>query len=57
VARKFIPKEICDRIDKRGFAAPVNKWFEWDKNGKYNRSAYKNMVLEDWKKIYRVKNV
>jgi asparagine synthase (glutamine-hydrolysing) len=55
VARKFIPKEICDRVDKRGFAAPVNKWFEWDKNGKYNRSAYRNMVLEDWKKVYGIK--
>lgn len=57
VARKFIPKEICDRTDKRGFAAPVNKWFEWDKNGKYNRSAYKNMVLNDWEKIYKVSHV
>ena len=55
VARKFIPKEICDRIDKRGFSAPVNKWFEWDKKGKYNRDAYKNMVLDDWKKAYGVK--
>ncbi|MDD3465775.1 MAG: asparagine synthase (glutamine-hydrolyzing) [Campylobacterales bacterium] len=57
VARKFIPKEICDRIDKRGFSAPVNKWFEWDKKGKYNRDAYKNMVLDDWKKVYGVKGV
>jgi len=55
VSKKFIPNEISNRIDKRGFAAPVNKWFEWDKVGKYNRSAYKNMVLEDWKKVYKVK--
>lgn len=56
VARKFIPKEICDRVDKRGFSAPVNKWFEWGKKGKYNRDAYKNMVLSDWKKVYGVKD-
>jgi asparagine synthase (glutamine-hydrolysing) len=55
VAKKFIPAEIVSRIDKRGFSAPVNKWFEWDKNGKYNRTAYKNLVLEDWKKVFLVK--
>lgn len=57
VSKKFIPNEISNRIDKRGFSAPVNKWFEWDKSGKYNRSAYKNMVYEDWKKVYKVKDV
>ena len=55
VAKKFIPKEIVGRIDKRGFSAPVNRWFEWDKNGKYNRTAYKNLVFEDWKKAFMVK--
>ena len=55
VSKKFIPNEISNRIDKRGFSAPINKWFEFDKNGKYNRSAYKNMVFGDWKKVYRVK--
>ncbi|MCX6077356.1 MAG: asparagine synthase (glutamine-hydrolyzing) [Campylobacterales bacterium] len=55
VSKKFIPNEISNRIDKRGFAAPINKWYEWDKNGKYNRSAYKNMVFEDWKKSFGVK--
>jgi asparagine synthase (glutamine-hydrolysing) len=54
VSKKFIPNEISNRIDKRGFSAPINKWFEWDKKGKYNRSAYKNMVLEDWKKVYGI---
>lgn len=57
VAKKFIPKEIAERIDKRGFSAPVNKWFEWDKTGKYNRSAYKNMVFDDWKKVYNIKDL
>jgi len=54
VSKKFIPLEIAERTDKRGFSAPVNKWFEWDKQGKYNRSAYKNMVFDDWKKSYGV---
>ena len=57
VSKKFIPNEISNRIDKRGFAAPINKWYQWDKNGKYNRSAYKNMVLNDWKKVFKVDNV
>jgi asparagine synthase (glutamine-hydrolysing) len=55
VAKKFIPKEIVQRIDKRGFSAPVNKWFEWDKAGKYDRSIYKKMVYDDWKKVFEVK--
>lgn len=55
VSKKFIPNEISNRLDKRGFAAPINKWYEWDKNGKYNRSAYKNMVFEDWKRSFGVK--
>ena len=54
VARKFIPTEIVDRVDKRGFSAPVNRWFNWTKNGKYNRSAYRNFVLDDWKKVMGV---
>lgn len=54
VSKKFIPNEISNRIDKRGFSAPVNKWFEWDRNGKYNRSAYKNMVFDDWKKVFGI---
>jgi len=57
VSKKFIPNEISNRIDKRGFAAPVNKWYQWDKDGKYNRSAYKNMVFNDWKKVFRIDNV
>lgn len=52
VARKFIPTAIVDRIDKRGFSAPVNRWFEWDKKGKYDRSSYKRIALEDWKAVF-----
>jgi asparagine synthase (glutamine-hydrolysing) len=52
VARKFIPTAIVDRIDKRGFSAPVNRWFEWDKKGKYDRSSYKKIALEDWKSVF-----
>jgi asparagine synthase (glutamine-hydrolysing) len=55
IARKFIPHEIADRIDKRGFSAPVNIWFGWDQNGKYNRSAYREMVYNDWKEVFGLK--
>jgi asparagine synthase (glutamine-hydrolysing) len=54
VAKKFIPKQIVERIDKRGFSAPVNRWFDWDKDGKYNRTAYRNLVFQDWKKVFGV---
>jgi len=57
VSKKFIPLEIANRIDKRGFSAPINRWFEFDKNGRYNRSAYKNMVFNDWTKSFGVRNV
>ena len=50
VAKRFVPKKIYERVDKRGFSAPLNKWFGWDKigNGKYQRETYKNIVYEDW---------
>ncbi|UCC95070.1 MAG: asparagine synthase (glutamine-hydrolyzing) [Candidatus Omnitrophota bacterium] len=54
IARKFIPKEIVNRVDKRGFSAPLNRWFGWEQDGKYNRSAYKHLVYEDWKKVFKV---
>jgi len=57
VSKKFIPLEIANRIDKRGFSAPINRWFEFDKNGRYNRSAYKNMVFNDWTKSFGIRNV
>jgi len=55
VSKKFIPKEIANRTDKRGFSAPINRWFKWDKKGKYNRSIYKNMAFEDWIKVFNIK--
>lgn len=51
VASKFIPREIVDRIDKRGFSAPLNIWFGWDKLGKYNRSMYKESVFHDFETL------
>ncbi len=54
IARKFIPGPIVERLDKRGFSAPVNRWFEWDRNGKYDRTAYRKMVFNDWKKAFKV---
>ena len=52
VAAKFIPKEIVDRVDKRGFSAPINRWFgKFDKN-QYDRNFYKNLVFKEWKKTF-----
>lgn len=55
VARKFIPAEIVDRVDKRGFSAPINRWFGWGKNGMYDRSNFKEQIFQDWKKVFNVK--
>ncbi|MFQ5673523.1 MAG: asparagine synthase (glutamine-hydrolyzing) [Nitrospinales bacterium] len=55
IAEKFIPAEIVKRVDKRGFSAPLNRWFGWDKHGKYDRRIYRKMVFEDWKKTFKVK--
>lgn len=54
VSKRFVPKKIYERIDKRGFSAPLNKWFGWDKlgSGKYQRETYKNIVYNDWEKIF-----
>jgi len=49
IAEKFVPVEIAQRIDKRGFSAPINIWYGWDKAGQYNRSIYRDMVYQDWK--------
>jgi asparagine synthase (glutamine-hydrolysing) len=56
VARRFIPRSIVERLDKRGFSAPVNRWFQWDQNGKYDRSAYRHMALSDWREVFAVRD-
>ncbi|MEF2144833.1 MAG: asparagine synthase (glutamine-hydrolyzing) [Desulfovibrionaceae bacterium] len=55
IARKFIPHEIADRVDKRGFSAPLNRWFGWDKHGQYDRSAYRNLAFKDWMEAFGVR--
>lgn len=52
IARKFIPIEIVERKDKKGFLAPVNSWFGWGENGKYDRGGYKKAVYADWFDIF-----
>lgn len=52
IARKFVPVEIVDRKDKKGFMAPVNAWFGWGNNGKYDRSGYKKAVYGDWYNVF-----
>jgi asparagine synthase (glutamine-hydrolysing) len=54
IAKKFIPREIVERADKRGFSAPVNQWFHWGRNGKYDRSDYRKLVFQDWLKVFQV---
>lgn len=52
ISRKFIPEEIVERKDKKGFFAPVNLWFDWGKKGKYDRSGYKEAVFQDWQDVF-----
>lgn len=51
-AKKFIPAEIADRVDKRGFSAPVNVWFKWTEDGNYDRNVYRDMIYSDWLKVF-----
>lgn len=53
-ARRFIPEPIVERTDKRGFSAPVNRWFQWERNGQYDRRGYRDMVLDDWREVFGV---
>ncbi len=60
VASKYIPKEVAFRTDKRGFIAPINKWYKpslinKSKLSEYDRTFYKEMVYNDWKKVFSVK--
>ncbi|MFA5147257.1 MAG: asparagine synthase (glutamine-hydrolyzing) [Candidatus Omnitrophota bacterium] len=55
IAKKFIPREIIERVDKRGFSAPVNHWFGWGKKGTYDRSEYRKLVFNDWADVFGVK--
>ena len=52
IARDFIPREIIDRIDKRGFSAPINRWFCQEGRGKYNREFYRKRVFEVWRRLF-----
>jgi len=52
IARKFIPREIADRKDKRGFLAPLNVWFGWAQGGKYDRTAYRRKCFADWLRVF-----
>lgn len=52
IAREFIPVEIADRIDKRGFSAPINRWFGMEKHGKYNRAFYRKRAFDVWQKLF-----
>jgi asparagine synthase (glutamine-hydrolysing) len=52
VAENFLPNEIVSRTDKRGFSAPLNRWFGWDKYGKYQRETYKVAAFNDWREVF-----
>lgn len=51
IAKKFLPEKVVDRKDKRGFLLPFNLWFPNNGN-KYDRTKYKDMVYNDWKKAF-----
>lgn len=53
-AQRYLPPQVLARKDKRGFSAPVNRWFQWDTPGRYSRSGYRNSVLAQWQRIFTV---
>lgn len=53
IAAKFVPACIVERKDKRGFIAPINKWYGFDKSrNQFDRAGYRNMAYADWKKAF-----
>jgi asparagine synthase (glutamine-hydrolysing) len=52
IAREFVPKEIVERIDKRGFSAPINRWFGEEHHGKYDRTFYRKRVFDIWRRTF-----
>jgi len=52
ISRDFVSDEIVNRIDKRGFSAPINKWFNNENCGKYDRSFYRNRTFNKWMDIF-----
>jgi len=52
IAREFIPVEIVERTDKRGFSAPINRWFGQEYGGKYNREFYRKRVYDAWHRLF-----
>lgn len=60
VASKYIPEDLAFRPDKRGFVAPINKWYKptMNYNGRlkeFDRTFYKDMVFSDWKRVFSIK--
>lgn len=51
-AERYLHHDIVWRNDKRGFSAPVNRWFQWDVAGKYNRSGYRDTVFQQWRTLF-----
>lgn len=51
IAGKFLPKDVVERKDKRGFLLPFNMWFPSQGN-KYDRSSYRDMAYNDWRKVF-----
>ena len=52
IANDIVPKPIVDRLDKRGFSAPVNRWFDLEQYGKYDRSVYKKLAFNNWWNVF-----
>lgn len=51
IASKFLPAKLVERKDKRGFLLPFNVWFPSGLE-KYDRGGYKEMVYQDWRKVF-----
>jgi len=59
VASKYLPEEVAFRKDKRGFIAPINKWYKPSINNnsalkEFDRTFYRGMVYNDWKKVFKL---
>jgi len=53
VARRYLPREVSDRVDKQGLIAPINIWMNFrGRRGEFDRDGYNNLCMERWLKVF-----
>jgi asparagine synthase (glutamine-hydrolysing) len=58
LARRYLPKAVVERTEKKGLVVPINRWLKntGGARGEFDRTAYARMFLSQWKGIFLKKN-